>query len=100
MNAPIELLPVVKAKDLAREIAEGLHLPINLSEAMVRTLSASIANHLCQHHEVVLPGLGRFKIGLSKARLCRNPRTGESVMSKDSRKIKFRLSAPVARAAR
>lgn len=54
-----------------------------------------IKDSLIKEQRILLNGLGTFKIRKTKARMGRNPNTGEALKIKATKKIVFRAAAPL-----
>lgn len=66
--------------DLIREVAQSSELTKKHSEIIVNTVFESIIDALHRNDKVELRGFGSFRIRQRKARMGRNPKTGEKVM--------------------
>jgi DNA-binding protein HU-beta len=76
--------------ELIDKVAEGLGLPKREIEKMLEKLISTIQNSLKSGQKVSVAGLGTFVVTEKKARLARNPKTGESVQVPAKRAPKFR----------
>ncbi len=76
--------------ELIDKVAEGLGLPKREIEKMLDKLISTIQNALKDGKKVSVAGLGTFVVKEKKARLARNPKTGESVQVPAKRAPKFR----------
>jgi nucleoid DNA-binding protein len=76
--------------ELIDKVAEGLGLPKREIEKMLDKLISTIQNALKEGKKVSVAGLGTFIVKEKKARLARNPKTGESVQVPAKRAPKFR----------
>ncbi|NTV52146.1 MAG: HU family DNA-binding protein [Candidatus Firestonebacteria bacterium] len=76
--------------ELIDKVAEGLGLPKREIEKMLDKLISTIQNALKEGKKVSVAGLGTFIVKEKKARLARNPKTGESVQVAAKRAPKFR----------
>lgn len=65
--------------DLVEEVAEVAELSKKHSEQVVNTFFGSIIDSLSRGDKVELRGFGTFRLRRRKARMGRNPRTGEKV---------------------
>ena len=59
------------------------------AQAAVDTLLAAITKALSKGEDVTLVGFGTFKVAKRKARMGRNPRTGEEIKIKAAKVPKF-----------
>jgi DNA-binding protein HU-beta len=76
--------------ELIDKVAEGLGLPKREIEKMLEKLISTIQNALKEGKKVSVAGLGTFVVKEKKARLARNPKTGETVHVAAKRAPKFR----------
>ena len=76
--------------ELIDKVAEGLGLPKREIEKMLEKLISTIQNALKAGSKVSVAGLGTFVVKEKKARIARNPKTGESVQVPAKKAPKFR----------
>jgi DNA-binding protein HU-beta len=76
--------------ELIDKVAEGLGLPKREIEKMLEKLISTIQNALKAGQKVSVAGLGTFVVKEKKARVARNPKTGESVNVPAKKAPKFR----------
>lgn len=76
--------------ELIDKVAEGLGLPKREIEKMLDKLISTIQNALKEGKKVSVAGLGTFVVKEKKARVARNPKTGEQVQVAAKRAPKFR----------
>ena len=76
--------------ELIDKVAEGLGLPKREIEKMLEKLISTIQNALKAGQKVSVAGLGTFVVKEKKARISRNPKTGESVQVPAKKAPKFR----------
>lgn len=79
-------------RQLAHEIAESHELAKKQSVAIFEDIVASVTKHLKKGSKVRLNGLGTLQVRHRAARMGRNPRTGEPVKIKASKKVGFRVA--------
>lgn len=79
-------------RQLAHEIAETHELAKKQSVAIFEDIVASVTKHLKKGSKVRLNGLGTLQVRHRAARMGRNPRTGEPVKIKASKKVGFRVA--------
>ncbi len=65
--------------DLIEEVSAISQLSKKSSAVVVNTFFDSVANALCRQEKVELRGFGSFKHRQRRARVGRNPRTGDRV---------------------
>ena len=66
-------------KDIVDAIAERTGLTQVDTKVIVECFLDSIGKSLCEGKNIEIRGFGRFKVKEKKARVARNPRTGEMV---------------------
>lgn len=62
------------------------------AQEMVDTLLDTIKGSLKKKEDVAISGFGTFKVKQTKARMGRNPKTGETIQIPAKKKIAFRAS--------
>ncbi len=82
----------VTKKDLVEEIANRTGLTQVDTKIVVETFFESIAKALGSGRKIEIRGFGRFKVKEKRARMARNPHTGEAVHVKASMKPVFEAS--------
>jgi DNA-binding protein HU-beta len=82
--------PVVTLKHIAAQMAEAHELPTTRAVALLNDTVDLLSKHLVKGSKVRIVGLGIFQVKRREARMGRNPRTGEPVRIKASRKVTFR----------
>ncbi len=65
--------------DLIEEVSAVSRLSKKSSELVVNTFFDSIVESLCRSEKIELRGFGSFKLRQRRARVGRNPKTGERV---------------------
>jgi len=95
--APIR--PVVTLKHIAAQVAQTNELPANRAVAMLSDTVDVLSTHLVKGNKVRIVGLGIFQVKRREARMGRNPRTGEPVRIKASKKVTFRPAKELKEAA-
>jgi integration host factor subunit alpha len=73
-------------------IAEQNGFPKNQSSEIVEILLEIVKSRLASGEDVLVSGFGKFCIKEKKARIGRNPATGEDMMLKPRRVVTFRCS--------
>ena len=81
----------MKKAELAHEVANNSKLTKQQAQIVVQTVLDSIVASLQSGERVVLKGFGSFRLRERKARVGRNPRTGESVQVPAKTIVYFRL---------
>ena len=82
----------ITTKHLAYELAEQHQLSKTQALEMVENLIGVITAHLKKAERVKIVGLGILQVRNCAARVGRNPKTGEQIQIKASKKIAFRAS--------
>jgi nucleoid DNA-binding protein len=62
------------------------------AQEIVDTLLLSIRKSLQKKEDVAISGFGTFKVKQTKARMGRNPKTGETIQISAKRKVAFKAS--------
>ncbi len=76
-------------RELVAEIAERLETDKRLAEAFVQHLVDIITEKVSKGEPVSIPGFAKFARRDSKARMGRNPATGEAIRIKASKKVRI-----------
>jgi integration host factor beta subunit len=76
--------------ELIESVASKVDLPRATAERAVNTMFEDIIGALKQGDKVNISGFGTFSIATRKARVGRNPKTGESIEISASRAAKFK----------
>jgi DNA-binding protein HU-beta len=76
--------------DLIESVASKVDLPRATAERAVNTMFDDIVEALKQGDKVNVSGFGTFSVSTRKARIGRNPKTGESIEIAASRAAKFK----------
>jgi DNA-binding protein HU-beta len=77
---------------LVRSLAEGCEVPNKTARAFVEALAAMAIAEVKKNGVFVIPGLGRLVRQERKARMGRNPATGESIKIPAKKVVKFRVA--------
>jgi DNA-binding protein HU-beta len=77
---------------LVRSLAETCEVSNKVARAMLDKLSTTAIAEVKKNGVFVLPGIGRLVRVDRKARMGRNPATGEAIKIKASKKIAFRAA--------
>lgn len=77
---------------LVRTLAEACEVPNKTARAMLDHLSSMAVTEVKKNGVFVLPGLGRLVRVDRKARMGRNPATGESIKIPAKKVVKFRVA--------
>lgn len=62
------------------------------AQEIVDTIWDTIKNSLKNQEDVAISGFGTFRVKQTKARMGRNPKTGETIQIPAKKKIAFRVS--------
>ncbi len=79
-------------RQLSHEIAEKQELAKKQAVAIFEDMVETVTRHLKKGSKVRINGLGTLQIRKRAARMGRNPRTGEPVKIKASKKVAFRVA--------
>jgi len=77
---------------LVRSLAEACEVPNKTARLMLDTLGSMAVTEVKKNGVFVLPGLGRLVRVDRKARMGRNPATGESIKIPAKKVVKFRVA--------
>ena len=88
MSDPAELRALIEAEqpDLVVPEIEAIATPV------LEALTGVVEKQIKKGGEVPLKGLGKFKVVKRKARMGRNPATGEAIKIKAKKVVKFRVA--------
>jgi integration host factor subunit alpha len=78
--------------DLVKALAKENGYPVNQTIEIVETLLEIIKFKLASGEDVLISGFGKFCINEKQERRGRNPATGESMMLKPRRVVRFKCS--------
>ena len=87
--------PVATTKTIAAQIAERNGLEKGQAERLMTDIVAVLTEHLTTGSRIRLAGLGVLEVRVRRARMGRNPATGESIRIAASRKVVFRPAKEV-----
>jgi DNA-binding protein HU-beta len=82
----------VTLRHLATALAESHGVKKTQVNAMLMSMVEDIAKHLKKGRRIRLNGLGIIQVRKRKARMGRNPATGEAIKIKASKKVAFRAA--------
>ena len=80
---------------LVRHLAESLEVSNKQAAAFLTTLADTAVKETKKNGVFVLPGLGRLKKSARKARMGRNPQTGEPIKIAAKTVVKFNVGKAV-----
>ena len=86
--------PLTKTQ-LIDQLATDSGLQKKVAKAFLEALTAHVHKTMKKGGIVKLPDLGQFKVRASKARMGRNPQTGEAIKIKARKTVKFYVSKPL-----
>lgn len=87
----MEATETLTKADLSRQLMERLELGKKEADLLVNTFLESIIESLRTGEGVELRGFGSFRLRDRRARLGRNPRSGESIQVAPKRVVYFKL---------
>ena len=79
-------------QDIVEQVYNELGLPKNQSVEAVESLLELIKSSLASGDDVLVSGFGKFEVKAKKARMGRNPATGETLMLAPRRIVRFKCS--------
>lgn len=79
----------VKKTQFAQMLSEKLNVPKKQAGEFVEAFVEGVTGILRKGNKLNVSGLGIFKVADRPARMGRNPRTGESIQIKASKKVRF-----------
>ena len=82
----------INTRHLAYELAEQHQLANTQAVSILERVIDLITTHLTRGERVKIVGLGILQVRNCAARVGRNPRTGEQIQIKASKKVAFRAS--------
>jgi DNA-binding protein HU-beta len=82
----------VTLRHLATALAESHGVKKTQVNAMLMSMVEDIAKHLKKGRRIRINGLGIIQVRKRKARMGRNPATGEAIKIKASKKVAFRAA--------
>ena len=77
---------------LVRSLAEKCEVSNKVAKGMLEALATTAINEVKKNGMFVLPGLGRLVRQERKARMGRNPATGEAIKIAAKKVVKFRVA--------
>lgn len=83
---------MIGKKELMGFVIEALDVTKKDAELIVETVITGIVDGIEKHGGTNIVGLGKFYVSNRKARVGRNPRTGESINIPEKTCLKFKYS--------
>ncbi len=83
---------IVTLKQIAADLANKHDVPKKTAEAVLSDLVGETARHVKRGAKVRIPGLGILMVKKTKARMGRNPATGETIKIAAKKKVAFRVA--------
>ncbi len=80
----------MKRKEFVKKIAQSAQQSPIVVQKILREFVKVLAEALKNGEKITISGLGQFKVKPTKAKLARNPKTGEPVQLPERKKISFR----------
>jgi len=78
--------------NISRDLAEVLNITVNKAATMVEAVLTEVKNGLTKDGTVIIRRFGTFQAVTKKARMGRNPKTGEDAIILARRVAKFTAS--------
>jgi DNA-binding protein HU-beta len=85
---------------IIEEVAKNAGLTKSQAQTAVDALTDAIIKGVKQHSKARLPGFGTFGVSQRKARMGRNPATGEAIKISASKVLKFKAGKMLKEAVR
>jgi DNA-binding protein HU-beta len=85
-------MPNMTQTALVKELAGGAEVPNKVAKAIVENLATIAVRETKKNGVFVIPGIGRLVRQERKARMGRNPATGESIKIPAKKVVKFRVA--------
>ncbi len=85
-------LPTVTLKQIAGELAEKHDLSKKQVQAIMDDMITSFGKNLKKGNRIRIAGLGILQVRQTKARMGRNPATGEAIKIPAKKKVAFRVA--------
>lgn len=82
-------------KDISMKLSENLEISLSLSSRLVDYFTECIKINLNENNDIKISGFGTFKISKTPKRVGRNPKTKESFIISERKRIKLVLSSRV-----
>ena len=79
--------------ELVAEVAKATDLSKAKAQQVIETTFEKIARAIKKEKKFMVPGFGTFAVTKRKARMGRNPKTGEQIKIKASKSVKFKPAA-------
>ena len=84
--------PTVTLKQFASDLAESQGISKKDANAILEGFVSSCAKNLKKGNRIRIPGLGIMQVKQTKARMGRNPATGEAIKIPAKKKVAFRVA--------
>jgi DNA-binding protein HU-beta len=84
--------PTISLKQISADLAEKAGVPKKQMAEHCDALFDAISKGIKKGNKVRIPGFGIFAVRHRKARMGRNPATGEAIKIKASKKVAFRVA--------
>ena len=78
--------------ELIQALADGASMERKQAKAFLEALTGLVEKNVKKGGVVPMKGLGKFRVVKRKARMGRNPATGEAIKIKASKKVAFRVA--------
>ena len=82
-------------KDISLKLSENLEISLSMSSRLVDYFTECIKTNLNENNDIKISGFGTFKISKTPKRVGRNPKTKESFIISERKRIKLVLSSRV-----
>jgi DNA-binding protein HU-beta len=85
----------IRKDELVAKMAEKYEVSKKSAREMIETVVEAVKAEIAEGNTVVLPNFVKFEVQDTPAKKARNPKTGETVDVKASRKVTAKLSSNV-----
>jgi len=83
---------IVTLKQIAADLANKHDVPKKTAEAMLTDMVGETTRHIKRGAKVRIPAFGILQVKKTKARMGRNPATGETIKIASKKKVAFRVA--------
>jgi DNA-binding protein HU-beta len=84
--------PTITLKQIAAELADKHGISKKEATELLEGMVGSFTTHLKRGNRIRVPGLGIMEVKQTKARMGRNPATGETIQIPAKKKVAFRVA--------
>ncbi len=81
---------ILSRADVAARLGKRLSLDLKISEQIVKHILDRLSQAIFSHERIEIRGFGSFEVKHRLSRKARNPKTGETVQTKDRYAVRFK----------